>query len=393
MLRRRRARGPSRDGSPCASRPGPQRGRTRASEAARPAGARALRTATSSCGHSLEARGTRGIATADTLADMGTAGQRNKSGYDSNPCHPAPSRDLARRRRAHAVRQGRRPARRARRDRALACRSCRPCWASSTARTPDFVVWGTVVPNLTYSNIAREVLMDAGAPPTIPAFSTVMACSTSMIGAIEAAGMLNGVNRTLALVGGAESLSRDPARARPVAVRLDSPLQQARSLGEKVSHVTDLRARRRAPATSRRSATARPARAWASTPRSRRASGASRARGAGRDRAREPPARGRGVGSRLLRRSRRFPSATSCATRFRAATPRSRSSRSCRRRSTARAATGTLTAGNSSPLTDGAASVWVATDRRACEAARRTCRACGSSTGRSPRSICAARGC
>jgi len=73
---------------------------------------------------------------------------------------------------------------------------------------PDFAAWGTVVPNLTWSNIAREVLMDVGVTPTIPAFSTVMACSTSMIGAIEAAGMINGENRNLALVGGVESLSR-----------------------------------------------------------------------------------------------------------------------------------------------------------------------------------------
>ena len=51
---------------------------------------------------------------------------------------------------------------------------------------------GRVVPNLTWSNIAREVLMDAGVDPTMPAFSTVMACSTSMIGAIEAAGMIDG---------------------------------------------------------------------------------------------------------------------------------------------------------------------------------------------------------
>src|SRR5713226_963004 len=73
---------------------------------------------------------------------------------------------------------------------------------------PDFAVWGTVVPNLTWSNIAREVLMDAGVAPTIPAFSTVMACSSSMIGAIEAAGMINGLDRNLALVGGVESMSR-----------------------------------------------------------------------------------------------------------------------------------------------------------------------------------------
>ena len=72
---------------------------------------------------------------------------------------------------------------------------------------PDFAVWGTVLPNLTWSNIAREVLLDAKVDPTIPAFSTVMACSTSMIGALEAASMLDGAHRSLALVGGVESLS------------------------------------------------------------------------------------------------------------------------------------------------------------------------------------------
>jgi hypothetical protein len=34
---------------------------------------------------------------------------------------------------------------------------------------PDFAVWGNVVPNLTWSNIAREILMDAGIDPTVPA--------------------------------------------------------------------------------------------------------------------------------------------------------------------------------------------------------------------------------
>lgn len=73
---------------------------------------------------------------------------------------------------------------------------------------PDFVVWGAVIPNLTWSNIAREVLLDAGLDPALPAFTTIMACSTSMIGAIEAAGMLDGRSRNLALVGGVESMSR-----------------------------------------------------------------------------------------------------------------------------------------------------------------------------------------
>lgn len=108
---------------------------------------------------------------------------------------------------------------------------------------PDFAVWGAVVPNLTWSNIAREVLMDAGVDATVPAFSTVMACSTSMMGAIEAAGMIDGDVRNLALVGGVDSLSR-------IQVGLGQSLsdwlrkfQQARSLGQKLDKLTDLHLR------------------------------------------------------------------------------------------------------------------------------------------------------
>ncbi|HEY9235431.1 MULTISPECIES: acetyl-CoA C-acyltransferase [Phenylobacterium] len=73
---------------------------------------------------------------------------------------------------------------------------------------PDLAIWGAVVPTLMWSNIAREVLLDAGADASIPAFSTVMACSTSMAAAFQAAGMLDDRGRSLALVGGAESMSR-----------------------------------------------------------------------------------------------------------------------------------------------------------------------------------------
>ena len=67
----------------------------------------------------------------------------------------------------------------------------RAALASLAGAQPDFVVWGTVIPSLRWSNIAREVLLDVGVAPHVPAFSTVMACSTSMMGAIEAAGMLD----------------------------------------------------------------------------------------------------------------------------------------------------------------------------------------------------------
>jgi acetyl-CoA C-acetyltransferase len=108
---------------------------------------------------------------------------------------------------------------------------------------PDFAVWGTVIPNLTFSNIAREVLMDAGVAPTIPAFSTVMACSTSMTGAIEAAGMIDGVNRNLALVGGVESLSRIQLGLGQSLSDWIRRFQQARTPGQKVDHISSLQFR------------------------------------------------------------------------------------------------------------------------------------------------------
>ena len=111
---------------------------------------------------------------------------------------------------------------------------------------PDFAVWGAVVPSLQWSNIGREVLMEAGVDPATPAFSTVMACSTSMIGAIEAAGMIDGEAYNLALVGGVDSLSRVQIG---LGQRLSDWLrkfQQARSLGQRIDqamhvHLRDIR--------------------------------------------------------------------------------------------------------------------------------------------------------
>src|SRR5471032_615212 len=108
---------------------------------------------------------------------------------------------------------------------------------------PNFAVWGAVVPSLQWSNTAREVLMDAGIDATTPAFTTVMACSTSMIGAIEAASMLDGDSYNLALVGGVDSLSR-------IQIGLGQKLsdwlrkfQGARSLGQKLDQAMHVQLR------------------------------------------------------------------------------------------------------------------------------------------------------
>lgn len=81
--------------------------------------------------------------------------------------------------------------------------------AAITAR-PDILIWGQVIPAATYSNLAREAAIDAGLDSTIPAYSTQLACSTSMAAAIQASGLVGRGGINMALVGGAEVMSRIP---------------------------------------------------------------------------------------------------------------------------------------------------------------------------------------
>jgi len=75
---------------------------------------------------------------------------------------------------------------------------------------PDLLVWGQVIPDPNLSNIARELVFEAGLEPTIPAYSTVLACSTSFIATLQAAGLIGRGGVHLALVGGVESMSHVP---------------------------------------------------------------------------------------------------------------------------------------------------------------------------------------
>ncbi len=74
---------------------------------------------------------------------------------------------------------------------------------------PDLMLWGTVIPNLGWSNLAREIWQDAKLNPTVPAYSVVLACSTSMTAAFAAAGQI-GPGIDVVMVGGAETMSRAP---------------------------------------------------------------------------------------------------------------------------------------------------------------------------------------
>jgi acetyl-CoA C-acetyltransferase len=79
--------------------------------------------------------------------------------------------------------------------------------AERVAGRIDSAVWGTVIPSLLYSNIARETWLDAELDPTVPTSSVVMQCSTSMVAAFDAAGRVTRGVGELALAGGTESMT------------------------------------------------------------------------------------------------------------------------------------------------------------------------------------------
>jgi acetyl-CoA C-acetyltransferase len=105
---------------------------------------------------------------------------------------------------------------------------------------PDLVVWGTVAPNLGWSNIARELVIDAGIDPATPAYSTVLACSTSMVAVFEAAGMLRG-DLSLALCGGVESMSRVQIGLKQGFSDWLRRFTQSRSFGERIDRMSEFR--------------------------------------------------------------------------------------------------------------------------------------------------------
>jgi acetyl-CoA C-acetyltransferase len=77
---------------------------------------------------------------------------------------------------------------------------------SSSSRI-DVAQWGSVIPSLRYSNIAREAWLDAKLDPTVPTSTTVMQCSTSMVAAFNIAGMIGKGGVELGLAGGSESMT------------------------------------------------------------------------------------------------------------------------------------------------------------------------------------------
>jgi acetyl-CoA C-acetyltransferase len=223
----------------------------------------------------------------------------------------------------------------------------------------DFGVWGAVVGNLAYANLAREVWLESKLDPHVPTFTTIMQCSTSMVGVFEAAGML-GQRAALAIVGGVESMTRvQIGLGQNFSVWLRRVFQ-ARSLADRLRvlrrlHPTDIRlfvpeVKNRVTGRSMGEHTEDMAKDW-------NIGRLEQDELALEDHQRAVAAQDRGFFNDLIIPldgvdKDHFPRRDTSMEKLARLKP-------VFDRTSGR---GTLTAGNSSPLTDGAAAIWVATD-------------------------------
>jgi acetyl-CoA acyltransferase len=113
----------------------------------------------------------------------------------------------------------------------------------------DHVVYGTVVQSVQEPNIAREVTLGAGIPPSVPAFTVGRACASSNQAITSGAEHIALGLADVVVAGGAESLTDVPIlfsrEMREVLVRAS----KARSMGERIRAFARVRPSFLAPVT------------------------------------------------------------------------------------------------------------------------------------------------
>jgi acetyl-CoA acyltransferase len=107
----------------------------------------------------------------------------------------------------------------------------------------DQVVFGQVIPTLTAPSIAREVVIAAGLPRKIEAFTVARACATSIQAMTTAANAIAVGEAEVIIAGGTECMSDAPIfTSRPLAQALVSA-SKGRSLPEKLKPFQKLKAK------------------------------------------------------------------------------------------------------------------------------------------------------
>jgi len=113
----------------------------------------------------------------------------------------------------------------------------------------DHVVYGTVIQSVQEPNIAREVTLGAGIPPTVPSFTVGRACASSNQAITSGAEQIALGMADVVIAGGAESLTDIPILCGPEMRNALVRASKARSLGERLQAFRAIRPMHLAPVT------------------------------------------------------------------------------------------------------------------------------------------------
>ncbi len=98
----------------------------------------------------------------------------------------------------------------------------------------ELVVYGQVVPSFDAPNIAREVVLGSGMPKDVQAFSVSRACATSFQAMTSAAEAILAGQCSVAVVGGADSATDVPMVVSKALTRAIYEATKAKSVGDKI---------------------------------------------------------------------------------------------------------------------------------------------------------------
>ena len=105
----------------------------------------------------------------------------------------------------------------------------------------DEIVYGNVSRPVAYHNLAREIVIALDLPRGIPAHTVGMACASACVAITTAADHIAVGTADVVLAGGAESLSNVPIAYSPELARVVVRASQAKALSEKVASFAQLR--------------------------------------------------------------------------------------------------------------------------------------------------------
>ena len=111
----------------------------------------------------------------------------------------------------------------------------------------DRVVYGSVIQDVGSPNIAREIVLASPIPDTTDAYSVTKACATSTQTFVDGATAIMVGDADIVLTGGADSLSKPPVTFSDEFVEIMMEAQAARDLGSRLKAFTRLRPKDLAP--------------------------------------------------------------------------------------------------------------------------------------------------